>query len=184
MDTLPVRGEPSVFMQLRRLAMTTVKMARQNLEKLPERAEALRKTYTPAEFSKKMKEEFQASRDCINEDFNRLELECERTKPDPNNYDLQTPQGRKKLKDDEALWMEAAAAGTTATKTWSDFFKDLVDQALPMLSDILTAIAKGINFAYKKLEEFMVWLAGRFVKKANTAPQEVQDGLATASDEA
>jgi hypothetical protein len=91
-------------------------------------------------------------------------LECERTKPDPNNYDLQTPQGRQKLVEDEAVWMEATRSVFTATRTGTDFFKDLVDQAVRMLSDILTAIVKGIiTFAYKKVEEFMIWLADRFV---------------------
>jgi len=118
---------------------------------------------TPEQLSKKLKVDFQTFRDRINEDFNRLESECDRTKPDPNNYDLQTLQGRKKLVEDEAAWVEAAAAAMTATTTWTDFFKDLVDQALPMLSDIGTAIVKGITFAYKKLEKFMVWLADRFV---------------------
>ncbi|CAK9229111.1 unnamed protein product [Sphagnum troendelagicum] len=151
-------------MELRRLGMTTVDLGRQNLEKMSKRAEALRKTTTPEEFSKKMKEEFQASRARINEDLNKLELECERTKPDPNNYDLQTPQGRQKLVEDEAVWMEATRSVFTATRTGTDFFKDLVDQAVRMLSDILTAIVKGIiTFAYKKVEEFMIWLADRFV---------------------
>jgi len=43
MDTLAVRSEQSVFMELRRLAMTTVNMGRQSLEKMSETAEALRK---------------------------------------------------------------------------------------------------------------------------------------------
>jgi hypothetical protein len=160
MDTLPVRGEQSVFMELRRLGMTTVNMGRQNLEKMPERAAALRKNTTLEEFSKKMKEEFQASRESINEGLTTLEAACERTKPDPNNYDVQTPQGRQKLEEHEAVWMEAAGTVITATRTWTDFFKDLADQAVRMLSDILTAIVKGIiTFAYKKLEQFMVWLA-------------------------
>jgi len=184
-ETLTVRGEQSVFIELRRLGTTTVDMVRQNLEKMRERAEALRKQTTPEEFSKKMKEEFQANRDRINEDLNRLELECERTKPDPNNHDLQTPEGRKKLEEEEAVWMEATGAVLTATKTWTDFFKDLVDQAVRMLSDISTRMVNGeTTKADKIVEEFMVWLADKFAKKANTAPQEVQDGLATASDEA
>ncbi len=156
---LPVRGEQSVFMELRRLGMTTVNMGRQNLEKMPERAEALRKTTTLEEFTKKMKEEFRASRESINEGLNKIEAECERTKPDPNNYDVQTPQGRQKLAEDEALWMDATGAVITATRTWTDFFKTVVDQAVRMLSAILTAIVKGITFAYKKLEQFMGWLA-------------------------
>jgi hypothetical protein len=171
-------------MELRRRGMTTVDMVRQNLEKMRERAEALRKKTTPEEFSKKMKEEFQANRDSINEDFNRLELECERTKPIPADFDLQTPQGRQKLEEHEAVWMEATDAVLTATRTWTDFFKDLVDQAVRMLTGISTAMVNGeTTEADKIVEEFMVLLADKFVKKANTAPQEVQDGFATASDE-
>ncbi|CAK9274258.1 unnamed protein product [Sphagnum jensenii] len=172
-------------MELRRDGMTTVNMVRQNLEKMRERAEALRKKTPPDELFKEMKQEFQASRESINEDFNRLEAECERTKPDPNNYDLQTPQGLQKLEEDEALWIEATGAVLTATRTCTDFIKDLVDQAVRMLSDIFTAMVHGeTTYADKKVEEFMVWWADKFVKKANTAPQEVQDGFATASDEA
>jgi len=126
---------------------------------------------TPEEFLRRMREQFQASKARINEDLNRLELECERIKPNSNNYDLGTQQGRKKLAEAQAVWMEAARAANSATTTWTDFFKDLVDQAVRMLSDNVTAIVKGITFAYTKLEEFMLWFADRFVKKANTAPQ-------------
>jgi hypothetical protein len=172
-------------MELRRLGMTTVNMFRQNLEKMRERAEALRRNTTPEEFSKKMKEEFQATRESINEDLNRLEAECERTKPDPNNFDLQTPQNVQRLEEQESLWMEATGAVLTATRTSTDLFKDLVDQAVGMLSDIETAMVHGeTTNAKKRVEEFMDWWADTFVKKANTAPQEVQDGFATASDEA
>ncbi len=185
MGTLPVRGEQSVFMDLRRVAMTTVNMGRQSLEKMRERAEALRKKTPPDEFLKEMKQEFQASRDSINEDFNRLEAECERIKPDRNNYDLQTPQGIQKLEEDEALWMEATLAVVKATRSWTDFFKGLVEQAVGMLTEILTAIVDGVTYAYKKVEEFMVWLADAFVKNAKIVAQRVMEGgLATASDEA
>jgi len=184
-ETLAVRGEQSVFMELRRLGTSTVNMVRQNLEKMRERAEALRKKTTPEEFSKKMKEEFQASRESINEDLNRLEAESERTKPDRNNYDVHSPQELQKLAEHETLWMEATGAVLTATRTSTDFFTVLVDQAVRMLSDIGTAMVHGeTTNAYKIVEDFMVWWAETVVKKANTAPQEVQDGLPTASDEA
>ncbi|CAK9877680.1 unnamed protein product [Sphagnum jensenii] len=184
-ETIPVRGEQSVFMELRRLGTTTVDMVRQNLEKMRERAEALRKETKPEEFSKKMKEEFEANRDRINKELNALELQCETTKPDPNNYDLQTPQGRQKLEEHEVLWMKATHAVLAATRTWSDLFKDLVDHAVRMLSEIETTMVHGETTNAKKIvEQFMDWWANTFMKKANTAPQEVQDVLATASDEA
>jgi predicted nuclease with TOPRIM domain len=179
-ETLSVRGEQSVFIELRRLGTTTVDMVRQNLEKMRERAEALREKTTEEEFSKKMKEEFQANRDRINEDLKRLELECERTKPNPNTYNLETPDGLQKLEEHERVWMEATDAVLTATKTATDVFKDLVNQAVLMLSDISTAMVNGeTTKADKIVELFKVGLADKFVKKANTAPQEVQDGLAT-----
>jgi len=50
--TSPVRGEQSVFIELRRRGRTMVDMSRENLEKLRERVEALRKKTTADEFKR------------------------------------------------------------------------------------------------------------------------------------
>ncbi|CAM6021761.1 unnamed protein product [Sphagnum balticum] len=81
--------------------------------------------------------------------------------------------------------MEATLAILKATKSWTDFFKGLVEQVVGMLNGILTAIVDGVTYAYKNVEEFMVWLADAFVKNAKIVAQKVmQDGLAIVAEEA
>ncbi len=123
-------------------------------------------------------------RDSINKAFDMLEAECGRTKPDPNNYDLE-PQGREKLRQAEELWKNAIVAILETTGTSTDFFTKFVEKAVEMLSEISTLIEKGESCADKGIEDFMVLFAAEVVKNAKIVAQNVvQDGLASAADEA
>ncbi len=165
MGTLAVRGEQSIYVELKRVAMRTIDMGRQSLEKMHKSAEALQKKNKPDEFSEHLRRQFQESRDTITEGLNKLEVECERTKPNPSYYE-QTEQGQQQLREDQALWMEAAAAVLKTTRSWTDFFKDLVQKAVEMLNKIFTMIMEKVKDAYKLVEDFMVWFADAILNSA------------------